>query len=42
VYTIAQLGVHVLELLFFVGLTGSAIVVVLSFFEDLHELLGKD
>jgi hypothetical protein len=27
---------------FFVGITGSLIVVIISFFEDLMELVGKD
>ena len=33
---------HLLEALFFIGLAGSSIVVILSFVEDLHELLGED
>jgi hypothetical protein len=32
---------HVLELVFFAGVAGSAVVVAISFVEDLHELLGK-
>jgi len=36
------LGMHILEVMFFVGMAGSAIVVVLSFVEDIHELLGED
>lgn len=32
---------HVLTALFFVGLAGSAIVVVISFIEDLAELFGE-
>jgi hypothetical protein len=28
--------------LFLVGLTGSLLVIVISFFEDLNELVGKD
>jgi hypothetical protein len=31
-----------LEVLFFVGLIGSAVVVVISFIEDGKELFGKD
>ena len=38
----AHFAVHFLETIFFVGLAGSAVVVVLSFVEDLHELLGED
>ena len=30
-----------LELLFFVGIAGSAVVVVLSFIEDFQELFGE-
>jgi hypothetical protein len=33
---------RVLEVLFFVGMAGSAIVVAISFVEDTHELFGKD
>jgi hypothetical protein len=32
---------HVLTFLFFLGLAGSSIVVIISFIEDLHELLGE-
>jgi hypothetical protein len=32
---------HVLTFLFFVGLAGSSVVVVISFIEDLTELLGE-
>ena len=38
----ALLLMHLLEVLFFAGLAGASIVVVLSFVEDLHELLGED
>lgn len=37
---LAHIGMHILTSLFFVGLAGSAIVVVISFVEDLAELLG--
>jgi hypothetical protein len=33
---------HVLDVLFFVGMAGSAVVVVISFIEDAQELFGKD
>ena len=33
---------RVLEVLFFTGLVGSAIVVLISFFEDFKELFGED
>ena len=33
---------RLLEVLFFVGLAGSAIVVLISFVEDAKELVGKD
>ncbi len=32
----------VMTWLFFIGVTGSFIVIVISFFEDLIELLGKE
>jgi hypothetical protein len=32
---------HLLTYVFFVGLIGSSIVVVISFVEDLNELLGE-
>ena len=41
VIALAQLGMHFLTFLFFVGLAGSSIVVVLSFIEDLTELLEE-
>jgi hypothetical protein len=41
VIELAQLGMHVLTFLFFVGLAGSSVVVVLSFIEDLTELLEE-
>ncbi|MGC9224029.1 MAG: hypothetical protein ACP5E2_08885 [Terracidiphilus sp.] len=39
---LAILGIRVLEVMFFLGLIGSAIVVLISFFEDGKELFGKD
>ncbi len=33
---------RILELMFFLGLIGSAIVVVISFLEDGKELFGKE
>jgi hypothetical protein len=33
---------RVAEVMFFVGLVGSAVVVILSFIEDGKELFGKD
>ncbi len=39
---IAQLGMKLLEIMFFVGLAGSAIVVLISFIEDGKELFGED
>ena len=39
---IAIFTMHVLELMFFVGLAGSTIVVLISFVEDGKELFGKD
>ena len=39
---LAKLGIRVLEVMFFLGLIGSSIVVLISFFEDGKELFGKD
>lgn len=39
---LAAFGMRVLEILFFLGLAGSAIVVLISFIEDGKELVGKD
>jgi hypothetical protein len=39
---LAILGIRVLEVMFFLGLIGSAIVVLISFIEDARELFGKD
>ncbi len=33
---------RLLEVMFFVGIVGSAVVVLLSFVEDWKELFGKD
>ncbi len=38
----AIFAIRLLEVLFFLGLIGSAIVVVVSFIEDGKELFGKD
>ena len=35
-------GMRFLETIFFLGLAGSAVVVVISFIEDGKELFGKD
>lgn len=39
---LVRFGIYLLETLFFLGLAGSAIVVVISFIEDGKELFGKD
>jgi hypothetical protein len=39
---IAVFGMRLLEVLFFAGLAGSTIVVLISFVEDGKELFGKD
>lgn len=41
-YAIGKLLIDVIVVLFFVGMAGSAIVVVISFFEDFKELFGDD
>ena len=40
--TLAIFFIRLLESLFFAGLVGSAIVVLISFFEDFKELFGED
>ena len=39
---LAIFAMRVLETMFFVGLIGSSVVVLISFFEDGRELFGKD
>jgi hypothetical protein len=39
---LAVFAMRLLEVLFFVGLVGSAVVVIISFIEDGKELFGKD
>jgi hypothetical protein len=39
---IAVFAMRVLEVLFFTGLAGSTIVVLISFVEDAKELFGED
>lgn len=39
---IALVGIRILEIMFFVGLAGSAVVVLISFIEDGKELFGED
>lgn len=34
--------IHVITVLFFIGLAGSVIVIAISFVEDFHELFGPD
>jgi hypothetical protein len=36
------LGMRLLEVMFFVGIAGSAIVVAIATWEDMHELLRKE
>jgi hypothetical protein len=38
---LALIGMHILVVLFFVGLIGSSLVIIISFVEDLHELFGE-
>jgi hypothetical protein len=40
--TLGVIVIRLMEVLFFVGLAGSGIVVLISFFEDGRELFGKD
>jgi hypothetical protein len=39
---VALFAMRVLEAMFFAGLVGSAVVVLISFVEDGKELFGKD
>ena len=39
---IVQLAMWILEAMFFVGLVGSTIVILISFVEDAKELFGED
>jgi hypothetical protein len=39
---LAMFIMRVLEVMFFVGLVGSSVVVLISFVEDGKELFGKD
>ena len=39
---LAVMGMRLLTWMFFVGLAGSAVVVLISFWEDGKELFGKD
>jgi hypothetical protein len=39
---LAVFAIRVLEVMFFLGLAGSAVVVLISFYEDGKELFGKD
>ncbi len=39
---IAIFAMRVLELMFFAGLVGSTVVVLISFIEDAKELFGED
>jgi hypothetical protein len=39
---LAIVAMRVLEVMFFVGLVGSSVVVIISFVEDGIELFGKD
>ena len=35
-------AMHVLEVMYFVGMAGSSIVIIISFIEDAQELFGED
>ena len=39
---IAVLAMRLLELMFFLGLAGAAVVVLISFIEDFKELFGEE
>jgi hypothetical protein len=39
---VAIFFIRLLEVLFFTGMAGSAVVILISFFEDAKELFGKE
>jgi hypothetical protein len=39
---VAVFAMRLLEVMFFAGLAGSAVVILISFFEDAKELVGRD
>ncbi len=39
---LAIVGIRLLEVMFFLGMIGSAVVILISFIEDGKELFGKD
>ena len=41
-YAIGKVLIDVIVVLFFAGVAGSAVVIVISFVEDLRELFGPD
>lgn len=41
-YALGKVLIDVIVVLFFVGMAGSAVVVIISFFEDFKELFGDD
>ncbi len=41
-HAIGKVLIDVIVVLFFVGMAGSAVVVIISFFEDFKELFGDD
>lgn len=41
-HALEHFGMSLLTILFFVGLAGSSVVVILSFVEDLRELFGSE
>jgi len=42
VIAIGRAAMQVLTWLFLVGISGSLLVILISFFEDLNELVGKE
>jgi hypothetical protein len=39
---VAIFFIRLLEILFFTGMAGSAVVILISFFEDAKELFGRE
>lgn len=40
--TLVRMGMHLLTVIFFTGIVGSAVVVGISFIEDIRELFGNE
>ncbi len=41
-HPLIAIGMHLLSTIFLIGMLGSAVVVAISFVEDLYELFGEE